>query len=42
VASFTVAKPTSTTPVTGNVYWGIGAPNAISGSCTGTVVFTAI
>lgn len=43
VASFTVAKATSGTPSTSNIYWGFGMPTSgISGSCMGTVVFTAI
>jgi hypothetical protein len=42
VAGFSVAKATSGTASTGNIYWGIGAPTAISGACTGTVVFAPV
>jgi hypothetical protein len=38
-----LSKPTSTTPVTASSYWGIAVPNVgVSGSCTGTNVFTAV
>jgi hypothetical protein len=42
IPSSTIVKATSATPTNRNIYWGIGAPMAVSGSCTGTVVFTAI
>jgi hypothetical protein len=38
----TIVKATSGTPTTRNIYWGIGTPTAVSGSCSGNVVFTAI
>jgi hypothetical protein len=42
VADFTIAQRT-TTAETGNLYWGFGLPvNGVGGSCSGTVVFTAI
>jgi len=42
VADFSVAKRT-TTKTTGIIYWGFGLPlNGVGGSCSGTVVFTAI
>jgi len=42
VADFSVAQRT-TTKTTGKIYWGFGLPlNGVGGSCSGTVVFTAI
>ena len=39
----TLPKPTSTTFVTDNSYWGIGIPGTgVGGDCTGSVTFTAI
>ena len=36
-------KPTSTTPVTADSYWGIGIPGTgVGGNCTGSNTFTAI
>jgi len=36
-------KPTSTTPVTDDCFWGIGIPGTgVGGSCTGSNTFTAI
>lgn len=41
--NLTLPKPTSTTPVTDNSYWGIGIPGTgVGGSCTGSNTFTAI
>jgi len=38
-----LAKPTSTTPVTDNSYWGILIPSTgVEGSCTGSNTFTAV
>jgi hypothetical protein len=43
VTGFSVAKATATaSPTTGGIYWGLGMPaDGISGTCSGTVVFTA-
>jgi hypothetical protein len=42
VADFSVAQRT-TTKTTGKIYWGFGLPlNGVGGTCSGTVVFTAI
>jgi len=36
------AKPTSVTPITNNIYWGIGVPLGMApGTCSGTNYFTA-
>ncbi|MDF1497940.1 MAG: hypothetical protein P1P85_01100 [Patescibacteria group bacterium] len=41
--NLSLAKPTTTTPVTDNSYWGIGIPGTgVGGSCTGSNTFTAI
>jgi hypothetical protein len=38
-----LAKATSGTPVTDDIMWGFGLPDTgVSGSCTGTVVFTPV
>lgn len=43
VTSFSISKTTTSTPSTGNIYWGLGMPpNGVGGSCSGLVVFTAI
>lgn len=42
VAGFNIAQRTDTS-TSGSLYWGFGMPSGgVSGSCTGTVVFTAI
>ena len=39
----TLPKPTSTTPVASNSYWGLLIPaSAVEGSCTGSNTFTAV
>jgi hypothetical protein len=41
VAGFSVAKATSSTPTTDDIYWGFGTPiNGVNGACTGAVNFT--
>jgi hypothetical protein len=42
ITDFTISQRT-TTATTGDIYWGFGLPiNGVGGSCSGTVVFTAI
>jgi hypothetical protein len=41
-ASTNIAKSTqSSNPSTGNIYWQIGVPNGVKGSCSGSTTFTA-
>ena len=41
--NLTLPKPTSTTPVTDDSFWGIGIPGTgVGGNCTGSNTFTAI
>jgi hypothetical protein len=43
VAGFSVAKATSGTPTTTNLYWGLGAPaSGVEGACTGAIIFTPV
>lgn len=43
VGSFTLTSPTSTTNVSGTIFWGLGVPNATpTGTYSGTNVFSAL